>query len=132
MAQKNKKVEVSVDPARVEPGEDAFTPLVDIYEEADGTTVLVAEVPGAKTDSVDIRVDKGVLTLSADGRREPMGESYARTYTGFMGGQFFRAFALSDEVDRDDIQASLADGLLTVRLPRAAAAQTRKIEISQG
>jgi HSP20 family protein len=132
MAQKNKKVEVSVDPARMEPGEDAFTPLVDIYEESDGTTVLVAEVPGAKSESVDIRVDKGVLTLTADGRREPMGEQYARTYSGFVGGQFFRAFALSDEVDRDNIQASLSDGLLTVRLPRAEAAQTRKIEISDG
>ena len=132
MAEKNKKLEISVDPARVDPGEDAFTPLVDIYEEADGSTVLVAEVPGAKSDSVDIRVDKGVLTLAADGRREPMSDQYARTYTGFMGGQFFRAFALSDEVDRDNIQASLADGLLTVRLPRAAAAQTRKIEITEG
>jgi len=132
MADTRKKVEVSVDPARMEPGEDAFTPLVDIYEEKDGTTVLVAEVPGAKSESVDVRVDKGVLTITADGRREPMGDEYARTYTGFMGGQFFRAFALSDEVDRDSIQASLSEGLLTVRLPRAAAAQTRKIEITGG
>ncbi len=132
MAENKKKVEVNVDPARIEPGEDAFTPLVDIYEQADGTTVLVAEVPGAKSESVDVRVDKGVLTLAADGQREPMGDQYARTYTGFMGGQFFRAFALSDEVDRDNIQASLADGLLTVRLPRAVAAQTRKIEITGG
>jgi HSP20 family protein len=130
MAENKKKVEVRVDPARVEPGEDAFTPLVDIYEEADGATVLVAEVPGAKSESVDVRVDKGVLTITADGRRESVGEDYARTYCGFMGGQFFRAFALSDEVDRDDIQASLSDGLLTVRLPRAAEAQTRKIEIT--
>jgi HSP20 family protein len=132
MADTKKRVEVSVDPARVQPGEDAFTPLVDIYEETDGTTVLVAEVPGAKSESVDVRVDKGVLTIAADGRREPMGDQYARTYSGFMGGEFFRAFALSDEVDRDNIQASLSDGMLTVRLPRAEAAQTRKIEITGG
>ncbi|MBN1554793.1 MAG: Hsp20/alpha crystallin family protein [Phycisphaerae bacterium] len=105
---------------------------MDIYERTDGATVLVAEVPGAKSESLDIRVDKGVLTITADGRRESLGDQYARTYTGFMGGQFFRAFALSDEVDRDNIQASLSDGLLTVTLPRAEAAQTRKIEISDG
>lgn len=132
MAENKKKLEVNVDPARVQPDEDAFTPLVDIYEEANGATVLVAEVPGAPSDSVDIRVDKGVLTIAADGRRSPMDEGYTKTYTGFMGGQYFRAFALSDEVDRDNIQASLTDGLLTVRLPRAAAAQTQKIEITEG
>lgn len=129
---KDRKVEVSVNPSPAQPGEDAFTPLVDIYEQADGTTVLVAEVPGAKASSVDVRVDKGVLTITADGRREPPGEEYAPVYTGFTTGQFFRAFALSDEVDRDKIQASLSDGLLTIRLPRAQAAQTRKIQIAEG
>jgi HSP20 family protein len=128
----SKKVDVNVHPVRTEPEDDAYTPSVDLYEEADGTTVLVAEVPGAKASSVDVRVDKGVLTIGADGRREPAGEGYTNTYTGFVTGQYFRAFALSDEVDRDRIQASLAGGLLTVRLPRAAAAQTRKIPISEG
>ncbi len=129
---KKKNIEVSVNPAPMQPDENAFTPLVDIYEQADGTTVLVAEVPGAKSDSVDLRVDKGVLTIAADGRREPTEKDYTSTYTGFVGGQYFRAFALSDEVDRDQISASLSDGLLTVRLPRAEAAQTRKIEITDG
>ena len=124
-------VKVNVEPARMEANEDAYMPLVDVYEQADGTTVLVAEVPGASQESVDIRVDKGVLTLAADGRREAAAESYRRVYTGFAGGQFFRAFALSDEVDRDRIDARLDNGLLTVTLPRAAAAQTRRIEIRE-
>ncbi|MCD4825874.1 MAG: Hsp20/alpha crystallin family protein [Phycisphaerae bacterium] len=130
MPENKNKVNVNVEPARVSVGEDAYTPLVDIYENADGTTVLVAEVPGAKQESIDIRVDKGVLTLMADGRRPEPDESFSRTYTGFVGGEYFRAFAISDEVDRDAIQASLQDGLLVITLPRAAAAKTRKIEIS--
>ena len=132
MAEKKEKLQVNVEPADIQPDQDALGPLVDIYEEADGTTVLVAEVPGATQESVDIRVDKGVLMLSVDGRRDPPDESYTRTYTGFVSGQYFRAFALSDEVDRDQIEASLNDGLVVLRLPRAAAAKTRKIEITPG
>ncbi len=130
-ADKN-KLKVNVNPANIDPGQDAYTPLVDIYEDADGMTVMVAEVPGAKNDSIDIRVEKGVLSIAADGRREQVNESFGRTYTGFACGQYFRAFALSDEVDRDNIEATLNDGLLIVKLPRAAAAKTRKIEIKKG
>ena len=130
MASKSEKVHVSVTAARSEPGEDASTPLVDIYETSDGTIVLLAEVPGATAERVDIRVEKGVLTIYADGRGAPPGKDYAPTYAGFATGEYFRAFALSDVVDRDMIEASLVDGLLTLRLPRAAAAQTRKIEIT--
>jgi len=130
MASKSEKVHVSVTAARSEPGEDAVTPLVDIYETSEGTTVLLAEVPGATTEGVDVRVEKGVLTIYADGRGAPPGENYTPTYTGFATGEYFRAFALSDGVDRDRIDASLTDGVLTLRLPRAAAAQTRKIEIT--
>jgi HSP20 family molecular chaperone IbpA len=132
MSETNDNVKVNVDPARVEPGEDAYLPLVDIYETSDGTTVLLAEVPGATQESIDIRVDKGVLSISADGRRLGHGQEYRAVYTGFAGGQYFRAFALSDEVDRDRIDATLDNGLLTVTLPRAAAASTRKIDIREG
>jgi len=109
--------------------EDAFAPMVDIYEAEDGTTFLLAELPGATAESLDIRVDKGVLTIRADGSPAELGKEYSRTYTGFVGGEYFRAFALSDEIDRERIEASLADGLLTLKLSKAAAAQTRKIEI---
>ncbi len=112
-----------------ERGEEAFSPLVDIYETEDGTTVLLAELPGATPETLDMRVDKGVLTVSAEAPLPEVGEEYTPTYTGFVGGHFFRAFALSDEVDREKVEASLEDGLLTVKLPRAAAARTRKIQI---
>lgn len=129
MTQDKNKLRVSVDPAPVRPSEDALAPLVDIYQTADGTTMLLAEVPGAAPDKVDVRVDKGVLTVWADGRLSEPAKDYSRMYTGFAGGEYFRAFALSDEVDREKIEASVGQGLLTVKLPRAAAAKTRKIQI---
>ena len=115
--------------SRPQVSEDTLSPLVDIYQEKEGTTFLLAEVPGATLDSVDIRVDKGVLTISAGQEPPAMDEKYALSYRGFTTGRYFRAFALSDEIDRDKITASLADGVLAVKLPRAAAAQTRKIEV---
>ena len=129
MASKSEKIKVKPGASGMEGSERVFTPAVDIYEETDGTTVLVAELPGVKDDEVDIRVEKGVLTISADGSREDPFEQYTRTYSSFLSGEFFRAFALSDEVNREAIDAKLENGLLTIRLPRAEEAKTHKIEI---
>ena len=126
---KNKKMTVTAGKVKRQPAEESYSPLVDVYETEDGTTVLTAELPGARRDSIEIRVDKGVLAISADAELPEPDSEYTRTYTGFVGGQYFRAFALSDEVDRERIEAAYADGVLTLRLPRAAAAQTRRIEI---
>ena len=98
MGKSKEKVAVHVSPRPApEVGEDAFSPLVDIHQEADGTVVVEAELPGVPGDKVDVRVDKGVLTIYADGRRDPPGKDYTYTYQGFTDGEFFRAFALSDE-----------------------------------
>ncbi|MDY7011936.1 MAG: Hsp20/alpha crystallin family protein [Planctomycetota bacterium] len=107
---------------------EAFAPLSDSYE-TDEELVLVAEMPGAALEDISVRVDKGVLTIEGDAKFDVPDEDYARTYVSFCPGQYFRAFALSDEIDRDKITASIADGILTVRLPKAEAAQSRKIEI---
>jgi len=109
-----------------------IAPLVDIYEDEEGTNFLVAELPGVTMDNVDIRVEKGVLTLSAQAMPRSYGEKFAEQYRGFEPASYQRAFALSDEVDRDKIEASMRDGVLTLKLPRAAAAKTRKIEIKNG
>ena len=73
-----KPVSVHADPAARQSGEE-FAPLVDIYETDDGTTMLVAEMPGASEEAVDIRVEKGVLTLSAEAHLPQLGDEYSRT-----------------------------------------------------
>lgn len=130
MAEKKEKITVHAEPIRrVSADSPTITPLIDVYETDDGMTVLAAEIPGASPDSVDIRVDKGVLTIEAQAELPEVSAEYSRTYAGFPGGRYFRAFALSDEIDRDKIEATLVDGLLTLHMPRAAAAKTRKIDI---
>ncbi|HUT89728.1 MAG TPA: Hsp20/alpha crystallin family protein [Thermoguttaceae bacterium] len=131
MAKREDKARVQVGRPSEVVDEETFSPLVDVYETEDGATMLLAEVPGAKAETLDIRVDKGVLTIAADGALPDVSEEYVRTYSGFTGGKYFRAFALSDEIDRERIEASLEEGLLKLRLPKAAAAATRKIEVKE-
>ncbi len=122
------KVEASpLDRRREQPV--TYRPLVDIYEDEQENVILVADMPGATDESVDVTVERGVLTITAEAPLEAPGEGYSQIYAGFGGGRYLREFALSDEIDRERIEASLSDGVLTVRMPRAAAAKTRRIKI---
>ena len=125
---KDKPVKVRTTVSPREAAEDAFTPLVDIYEKDDGL-VLVADVPGAGKGDITVQVEKGVLTLSAEAKFDVPGEESAATHVSFQPGRYFRAFALSDEIDRDKIAASISKGVLTLELPKAEAAKRRKIDI---
>jgi len=57
------RVKVQAQPLRHRVDENAVVPLCDIHEAKDGTTVLEVEVPGARPETVDVRVEKGVLTI---------------------------------------------------------------------
>ncbi|MFP4353505.1 MAG: Hsp20/alpha crystallin family protein [Phycisphaerae bacterium] len=130
--QKNNDDVLSVNASRTKDDydtENTVSPLVDIYETEDGTTILTAEMPGASSDSLDVQVEKGVLTITAQAQPlQPEGD-YRLTYGGFGTGRYHRAFALSDEIDRDNIDAQFEKGVLTLKLPRAEQAKTRKIAI---
>lgn len=102
-----------------------LAPAVDIYETADGLTV-VADVPGVPRDGLDIDVDDKILTIrgtvNASERQGMLSQEY-----GVMN--YFRQFRLSDEVDREKIVASLTHGVLTLTLPKAASAKPRRIKV---
>jgi HSP20 family protein len=87
------------------------------------------DLPGIDTDSIDVTVDRGVLSVSA--RRS---EEYAENEKPFIRervmGSFTRRLRLSDAVDAEKIAASYDGGVLTVRVPLAERALPRKIEIS--
>lgn len=123
---KNVKVQANRTPGELTEG--TLEPVVDIIEN-ENELVLLAEVPGAGKDDASVKVDKGVLIVEAEAKVPPLGENYSPTYLGFEPGRFFRAFALSDEIDREKITASVSKGVLTVHLPKAEKAKSRKIEI---
>jgi HSP20 family molecular chaperone IbpA len=106
--------------------EDVFVaPPVDIYDDEDGLVVL-ADLPGVAPEALDIRVEQRILTITAHVQPAPSGTPLHREYelTGF-----FRQFQLPEEVDTARIEAGLKQGVLTLRLPRAAEQQPRRIEV---
>ena len=80
--------------------------------------------------SVDVTVDRGVLTVSAT-RNEEYAEDDKLFIRERLTGTFSRRVYLSDDLDTSAVEASFNDGVLSVRIPVAERAQPRKIEIQR-
>jgi HSP20 family protein len=114
---------------RTRPG-SVYRPHVDILESQDELT-LVADVPGAKGESIDIDFEDGLLTIQ--GRVEPRYQSDRRFLLCEYGiGDFYRTFRVSEQIDASRIHAECVNGVLTVHLPKTEAAKPRKIEVRAG
>lgn len=107
-----------------------FTPAVDIFE-TDNEITLLADLPGVKSDNLNIDLNEGVLTLSGDIEpfENPDEEDLMIEYEV---GKYYRQFTLSEIIDQDKIEANLGDGVLRLRLPKAEKAKPRKIEVKSG
>jgi HSP20 family molecular chaperone IbpA len=108
----------------------AFVPRADIYETEEAITV-VADMPGVDETSLDITLENNVLSI--DGFVEPMKpEGYSLAYAEYQVGDYQRAFTLSDQIDRDGIEAVIKDGVLRLYLPKVTEARKRRIAIKAG
>jgi HSP20 family molecular chaperone IbpA len=104
-----------------------YVPRVDIYE-TEHDIVAVADIPGVDENSVEIMVEKNVLTIH--GRVEPdVPENVSLAYAEYDVGDYERRFTLSNEIDQDQIEATVKNGVLHLRLPKAGPAKTRKISV---
>lgn len=105
----------------------ALFPPVNICEDDVGIT-LSADLPGVTRDALSIRVDGDTLTLEApiqlalESNLEPV-------YAELRAGRYHRSFTLSRELDTGHIDATLRDGVLTLRLPKLEQARPRRIEV---
>lgn len=109
-----------------------WLPAVDVSETPDDYLFKV-ELPGMKREDITITFEKEVLTIKGEKVREEKGTEgdtkyhlYERTY-----GEFLRTFTFPAAIVPEKIEAVMADGVLTVKVPKApeAKAATRKIEI---
>jgi HSP20 family protein len=112
------------------PRRPTFLPPADIYETRDSIVVL-AEMPGVAHDGVDITLERRVLTIRGRSAVDDHA-GYQRVYNEYTNGDYERVFTLSENIDRDRIQATLKDGVLHLVLPKAEAAKARKIELKTG
>jgi HSP20 family protein len=91
--------------------------------------VFVCDVPGVKREDLEVLVEGGVLSIK--GHREDRATS-ARALSERAFGSFAGRYALPDYVDAEGLTAELADGVLTVRVPKQPKAKRRRIEIGVG
>jgi HSP20 family protein len=94
----------------------------------DNEIELRFDLPGIDRDSIDVTVDRGVLTVSAK-RSEEYADNEKPFIRERLMGTFTRKLRLADTVDADKIAASYDGGVLTVHVPLTERAQPRKIEI---
>jgi HSP20 family molecular chaperone IbpA len=100
---------------------------VDIFEDAQGITVH-AEMPGVSKDRLRVQADRNSLLIEGDASID-MPAGMEALYADVQATKYRRSFVLSGELETDSIEASLKDGLLTVRIPKRAQFQPRKIEV---
>ena len=109
-------------------GGRVYRPLTDIIETTEGVTLML-EMPGVAADDVDITLEKRVLTIRGK-VHTAQPETLELAYAEYGEGDFERAFTMSDDFDPDKIGAQVANGVLTVTLPRAPEAQPKKINVT--
>jgi HSP20 family protein len=110
-----------------------WIPPMDV-EEQDDMITLALELPGMNQDEVQVSVENGVLTIAGEKKvsRESTRESNGTRFTERRFGRFNRMLSLPQSVDADKITASLENGVLTVKLPKAAESRRRKIQVGRG
>lgn len=136
MATKEKELQVqevekqeveNVDGAERTRARKAYVPRVDIYE-TDEAIFAVANIPGVDETSLEITLEKNILTI--DGYVEPENsDKYNLAYAEYEVGDYHRSFKLSNEIDQSKIEATVKDGVLRLQLPKIGEAKTRKISV---
>ena len=109
-----------------------FRPDVDILEREDAY-LIHADLPGVTEESVEVNLDKGVLTLearpaggAADSAEE---EGVTRLHREYRSGGYYRQFRVSEKIDTSGVSARMRDGVLELVLPKTAEHQPRRIAV---
>lgn len=105
----------------------ALLPRCDVLEDDQGITVL-ADLPGVSKDTLELRVDGDTLTIEGT-VSAAMPQQMEAVYVEVRVPRYRRAFTLSRELDNEKIEASLANGVLQLRIPKKSHAQPKKIAV---
>ena len=104
-----------------------FEPRVDIAE-VDDNMLLYVDLPGVKSEDVDVRFENRELQIR--GKVTPAVTEPHFLLQEYGVGDYYRAFAVTDDIDAEKIRADLKDGVLTVHLPKAEALKQRRITVT--
>ncbi len=105
-----------------------WRPAADISE-TDEAYLIKADLPEVKKEDVELTVQNGVITLSGERRQESKQDSEKAHRVEKFYGKFTRSFTLPENVDAQKIEATQANGVLTVHLPKTEQPQPKSIRI---
>ena len=108
----------------------AVLPAVDVFEDAAGITLL-ADMPGVPKDQLELKIEGDALLIEG-GVQALTPEGLEAVYAEVRVPRYRRSFTLSRELDTARIEANLKDGVLTLRIPKQAHAQPRRIAVTAG
>jgi HSP20 family protein len=113
-------------------GAGSWRPAVDVHENANELRFDV-ELPGIRPEDIEINVENGVLTIRGEKSEERKEDDKEGRYHIIERsyGSFFRSFQLPQGVDDSQINADVDQGVLHIRIPKAALPQPRRIEIGR-
>lgn len=104
-----------------------FRPDIDILERSDGY-VIYADLPGVDDRSVDVRLERGTLTLDAQLATLPE-EGWTPIHAEYRLGSYHREFRISEDIDASGVSATMSNGVLELHLPKSAERQPRAIPV---
>ncbi len=115
-----------------EEASQGIAPRLDVVER-DNEFVVKAEMPGMKKDDIEVSLENGVLTITAETKsetEEKEGDRVIRQERRY--GQYLRSLRLGKEIDEKKVKASYKDGILELILPKAEEVKPKKIAVNVG
>jgi HSP20 family protein len=107
-----------------------FSPATDIIE-TEHAIIVKTDMPGTSENAIDITLENDTLTLQST-VSPPHFDNASLAYREYKTGDYYRAFTLSDHIDREKISARYNDGVLTLTLPKMETAKPRQIKVTAG
>jgi HSP20 family protein len=101
---------------------------IDVYQ-TDTEIVIKSTIAGVKPEDLDVSISNDMITIKGDRKNEEMVEDNAYYYRECYWGSFSRSVVLPMDVLADKIDATLKNGILTIRLPKADITKTKKIQV---
>lgn len=107
---------------------EQFFPAMDVYE-TEKSVVIETALPGINSDDVKVSVEKGVLTVTGESKKEHEVDDKNYYRKEMRSGSFFRQVALPAPVLEDKVEAVFEDGLLKVTCPKSTQTAVKKINV---
>lgn len=104
-------------------------PFANLAKHSDDTFSIEVDLPGVKKEDIDIKVEDGYLTITAQRKykNETKEEDYYLCESSF--GMISRSFAISDNINEDSIDAKYENGRLYIALEKAESKKAKKVEV---